>query len=88
MSDKCQSCGMPIKGDSEKMGTNSDGGKNAEYCHYCFQNGAFAQPDISVTEMQELCIEKMKEMGFPKPLGWLFTRNIPKLKRWSVDKSL
>lgn len=83
MSDKCQSCGMPIKGDEDKWGTNADGSKSSDYCLYCFQQGQFTQPDMTAAEMQEFCIGKMKEMGFPRPLGWLFTRNIPKLKRWS-----
>ncbi|WP_462172335.1 zinc ribbon domain-containing protein [Pseudoalteromonas xiamenensis] len=83
MNKNCQSCNMPIKGDPEKQGTNSDGTKNNEYCVYCYQNGAFTQPEFSVKDMQEFCIVKMKEMGLPKPLGWLFTRGIPKLKRWS-----
>ena len=83
MSKNCQSCGMPIKNDPEKQGTNLDGSKNSEYCNYCFQNGEFTQPDFSANDMQQFCIKKMKEMGFPKPLGWLFTRSIPKLKRWS-----
>lgn len=82
MSKNCQSCAMPIKGDPEKQGTNSDGSKSSEYCNFCFVEGEFTQPDFTAKDMQDFCIEKMKEMGFPKPLGWLFTRNIPKLRRW------
>lgn len=78
----CQSCGMPMKKDPELGGMNSDGSKSEDYCSYCYQNGSFTQSDITVGEMQKFCIEKMKEMGFPRPLGWLLTRNIPKLKRW------
>lgn len=74
---------MPIKGDEDKWGTNADGSKSSDYCLYCFQQGEFTQPNMTAAEMQEFCIGKMKEMGFPRPLGWLFTRNIPKLKRWS-----
>ena len=37
----CQCCGMPL-GDTDGLyGTNADGGKNDEYCWYCFQNGEF-----------------------------------------------
>jgi hypothetical protein len=78
----CQSCSMPLKKDPGEGGTNSDGTKSTMYCSYCYQNGAFTGPDMSTEEMQKLCIEKLKEMGFPRPLGWLFTRNIPKLERW------
>jgi hypothetical protein len=74
---------MPMKKDPENGGTNSDGSRSEEYCSYCFQEGAFTQPDFTAEEMQKFCIVKMKELGFPKPIGWLFTRNIPKLKRWN-----
>ena len=83
MNTKCQSCGMPIKGDTAKQGTHADQSKSELYCIHCYQHGAFTQPDINVTQMQALCISKMQEMGFPKPLAWLFTRNIPKLQRWA-----
>ena len=29
----CQSCGMPLQ-KSEDFGTNPDGSKNQEYCHF------------------------------------------------------
>ncbi|MCB9317091.1 MAG: zinc ribbon domain-containing protein [Lewinellaceae bacterium] len=79
----CQSCGMPLKRDPQGGGTNADGSKSVMYCSRCYENGAFTRPDCTVTEMQELVKGKMREMGFPGFLAGLFTRNIPKLKRWS-----
>ena len=84
MNKYCQSCGMPMARDPAGGGTNADGSKTTEYCGYCYQNGAFTQPDITAAEMQRFCIGKMKEMGYPKPIAWLFTRGIPKLKRWQA----
>lgn len=78
----CQSCGMPMKQDPGAGGTNADGSKSEEYCSYCYENGAFHNPDFTAKEMQDFCIVKMKEQGVPRFLGWLFTRSIPKLKRW------
>ena len=79
----CQSCGMPMNKDPQQGGTNTDGSKSTEYCSYCFQNGEFVSPEITTAqEMQKFCIEKMREMGTPKIIAWLFTRSIPKLKRW------
>jgi hypothetical protein len=83
MHKNCQSCGMPIKGKPELLGSNADDTKNQTYCMHCYLKGEFTQPDLSSEQMQSLCISKMKEMGIPRPLGWLFTRNIPKLARWS-----
>jgi hypothetical protein len=73
---------MAIK-DLDKLGTNTDASKISSYCMYCFQNGEFTQPDFTLAKMQKFCIENMKEMGFPELIAWLFTRSIPKLKRWT-----
>jgi len=71
-----------MKKDPQGGGTNSDGTKNTDYCSYCYQQGAFKNPDFTAKQMQDFCIVKMQEMGMPKFIGWLFTRNIPRLKRW------
>ncbi|WP_108125355.1 zinc ribbon domain-containing protein [Saccharospirillum mangrovi] len=83
MKNQCQSCGMPMKGKPDLAGTEVDGRKSALYCHYCYQDGAFTQPTFTVEEMQQFCIARMKEQGFPALLAWLFVRKLPKLKRWS-----
>ena len=82
MKDFCQSCGMPMEQDPKKGGTNADGLKSSEYCGYCYENGSFVQPDLTVKEMQKFCIQEMKKMGMPRLLGWALTRGIPKLNRW------
>lgn len=79
----CQSCGMPISKDPQGGGTNFDGSKNQEYCSYCYVGGEFTSPEIDTPQkMQKFCIEQMKKQGMPKIVAWLFTRQIPKLKRW------
>lgn len=83
MNKYCQSCGMPMKQDPQNGGTNADGSRNTEYCSYCYKDGAFSSPEIDTAQkMQEFCIGKMKEMGMPWIIAWIFTRGIPKLKRW------
>jgi len=78
----CQSCGMPMNKDPKNGGTNSDGTSNLKYCSYCYENGDFTQPNITVDEMKALVKGKMKEMGFPGFLAGFFTKGIPKLERW------
>ena len=81
----CQSCGMPMKKDPQNGGTNSDGSKNTEYCSYCYKGGAFTSPEINTPQaMQAFCIGKLKEMGMPGFVAWLFTRSIPRLRRWTA----
>lgn len=78
----CQSCGMPLKKDPKGGGTNSDGTLSQTYCSYCYENGAFRQPDITAEEMQVFVKGKLKEMGFPGFIAGFFTKGIPKLERW------
>ncbi len=77
----CQSCGMPIKIDPQKGGTNVDGSKNETYCSYCYQKGEFLF-EGTVKEMQAFCKDKMIENGASRFKAWLFTRSIPRLERW------
>lgn len=78
----CQSCGMPMHRDKKGGGTNADGSKSPMYCSHCYEAGKFTLPQISMNEMQERVIAKMKEMGMPGFVAGLFTRRIPKLARW------
>ncbi|HWR87338.1 MAG TPA: zinc ribbon domain-containing protein, partial [Acidiferrobacterales bacterium] len=60
----CQSCGMPMKKDLQRGGTDSDGSRSSEYCSYCYVSGAFTSPEIDTPQaMQRFCIGKLKEMG-------------------------
>jgi hypothetical protein len=79
----CQSCGMPLSRDPKGGGTNADGSASTMYCSYCYQSGAFTEPNISALEMQSKVKGKLKEMGFPGFLAGFFARKTPKLERWS-----
>ena len=79
----CQSCGMPL-GKDEDFGTNADGIKNDEYCLYCYQNGKFTRPDITLEEMIEQTSKAIDKEGVMslEEAKELSQQNIPKLKRW------
>jgi len=77
----CQSCGMPMKQDPQGGGTNADGSKNADYCSYCYENGAFTF-NGTVLEFQEFCRQMMVKGGYSKFKAWLFTRGMKRLGRW------
>lgn len=82
----CQSCGMPLE-NADVMGTNADGGKNEEYCVYCFTDGAFTQ-DVTMDEMIALSAAHMQELFKDDPnfnaQSALDNMNsfFPQLKRW------
>jgi hypothetical protein len=81
----CQSCAMPME-KPEIFGTHSDGSKSQEYCTYCFQEGEFTEPDISMQEMIEKCVTIMDQQKImPKDQSQdLMTKTIPFLKRWKT----
>lgn len=66
----------------EDFGTNADGTRNTEYCHYCFQNGAFVNPNASVQDVVDLSVAAMKRMHMPDSLIDQTRQYIPTLKRW------
>jgi hypothetical protein len=75
---------MPLKRDEQGGGTNADGSKSTMYCSHCFQDGNFLFPDITVEQMQARVRAKLAEFGIPRFLTGIFTRGIPKLKRWQI----
>jgi hypothetical protein len=81
----CQSCGMPLKKDEMGGGTNADGSRSGKYCSHCYEAGRFKSPEMTAAQMQVLVKGKLREMGFPPPLPWLFARSVPKLERWRAN---
>ena len=79
----CQSCGMPID-KFELCGTQEDGSRTDEYCIYCYADGNYTRPDISLTEMVEACLPHMTEHGMSRAAATKFlSEHLPKLRRWS-----
>jgi len=75
---------MPLSEQFDNYGTNADGSKSQEYCTFCFQKGAFTQPDLTLEGMVALSVEVMtRELGFAEPEARrLSNQVIPQLKRW------
>lgn len=81
-SNRCQSCGMPLKADPKGGGTNADGSRSSEYCSFCFEGGKFHNPDMTIDEMKALIIEKLGEKGYPRFIARFFTIGLSQLSRW------
>ncbi len=79
---QCQSCGMPFGKDPQGGGTEKDGSRSLMYCSFCYQNGEFVQPEMTVEKMQELVRQKLAELKVNRLFAWLAVRQIPRLKRW------
>ena len=86
----CQSCAMPLD-KLEDFGTNADGSRNAEYCHFCFVNGKFTNPNIIMEEMLKIGLKGIDEnTEMSKPMKFMIKKMYPmqlkKMKRWSGNK--
>ena len=80
----CQSCGMPLT--EEVFGTNADGSANKEYCKYCYADGAFIAPEITMNEMIDICVPHMVEQGMTKDQArQIMEQTLPVLKRWKQE---
>jgi len=68
---------------NEDFGTNTDGSKNEDYCHFCYKDGKFTDEGITMEEKISKNIEMAKKMGVPEERAREVANNtIPKLKRW------
>ncbi len=85
----CQSCGMPLTDDNK--GTNACGGRNEDYCIYCYKDGKFTQ-DMTMEQMIDHCAQFTDEIN--KNSGQNLSavqikeqmrQFFPHLKRWKSD---
>ena len=82
----CESCGMPMGETDDMYGTESNGSKSEDYCKYCYDNGAFTNPNLTLEEQIETVAAIMtKDFGFsPEDAMEQCKEGIPKLKRWKT----
>ena len=79
----CQSCGMPLNKE-ENCGTNEDNSKTNEYCKFCFEDGKFTNPDLTISEVIEKSVELSKKLWMPEDKAREIANNsITKLRRWN-----
>jgi hypothetical protein len=78
---------MPL-GKPEDFGTEAYGVRSNDYCAYCYREGAFLTPDITMEQMRDLCVDKMVELGvMPRDqASKLMRETLPRLKRWAPSR--
>ena len=77
----CQSCAMPMEKPGD-FGSNADGSKNNEYCHFCFEKGKFTDANITKEQMIRKVAGIMNQMKMPDSQIEQVKTFIPMLKRW------
>lgn len=85
MQSYCQSCGMPLV-DEKLFGTEKEGQVCRDYCTYCYELGAFKQPNVTINEMIDICVPHLKEEGMAEEEARkMLASFLPRLKRWRTD---
>lgn len=72
---------MPLD-NRELMGTEKDGSKNHDYCVYCYKDGAFTSPGMSLDEMKTLVKEQMEKRQIDSSIINMAISRLPDLRRW------
>ncbi len=84
----CQSCGMPMEEESH-FGTNKDNTKNEDYCAYCYKDGEFPAPEMTMEEMIAFNLKYNEENDYPMgpqdEAKKMMEAWFPTLKRWQAQ---
>ncbi|MET6996841.1 zinc ribbon domain-containing protein [Chitinophaga defluvii] len=79
----CQSCSMPLD-QAALLGTEKDGSPSQEYCKYCYQQGEFTHPGLSLEEMKQRMVSMMENEKLPQDILEAAVNRLPHLKRWAA----
>jgi hypothetical protein len=72
---------MPID-QPELMGTEKDGSKSTIYCKFCYRNGEFTDPDITLEAMKAHVREELNKAHAPEPAIHEAISKVQHLGRW------
>jgi hypothetical protein len=75
---------MPLENPGLR-GTESDGSGNHEYCIYCYRDGAFVKPDITLDDMRRLVKQQMEKRRMNAGIINMTQNFLPGLKRWKEN---
>ena len=77
---------MPLSS-PEHLGTEKDGSRKKYYCKYCYENGQFTQPNLTLEEMKTNVKIRMEAMSIDPDLIDLTVSSLPNLKRWRKNET-
>jgi len=82
---RCQSCGMPLSKDRNGGGTEADGSRSTRYCSYCYEDGQFRNPGLTVDQMQATVKKVVRRQGMPWLVAQFFAWRVAWLERWRTQ---
>lgn len=78
----CQCCTYPLHNINE-LGTNKDGTLNTDYCIYCYKDGAWVDPNLTVQGVVDYTIPFMTSPSMSAEQARNYLEDfVPTLKRW------
>jgi len=77
----CQSCGSPFSKNSNNYLRITSGFYDIKFCTDCFQNDQFTEPKLTMEQMRQKLVDKLRAMGMPGNLD-RFTDRLQTLERW------
>jgi len=73
---------MPLSQDPKGGGSEADGTLSTEYCSFCYRDGAFVSPDLTLEGMIAFLGPMMDSMKMPQEVVAKTKAALPSLKRW------
>ena len=77
----CQSCGMPLNKAGD-CGTEKNGDLSQTYCKYCYKDGEFTNPNMTMAGMKSEVRMEMARQNIPHGIVEKAINALPNLKRW------
>ena len=82
----CQCCTYPLN-NTDELGTNKDGTWNTDYCIYCYKDGEWVDPNLTVEGIIEFTIPYMTSPSLTaEEVRKRLEEWVPTLKRWRENK--
>lgn len=72
---------MPLN-DVEMRGSEADSSKSHLYCRYCYREGGFTHPDMSLDNMKLHIRNFMQKKNMDEMIIARTIKNLPTLGRW------
>lgn len=77
----CQSCGIPLDR-PEVLGTERDHSRSTIYCVHCYRDGAFADAEMTLDEMEDHVREGLRKVNASDETIREAVARLPYLSRW------
>lgn len=78
---------MPLD-NPEVLGTEKDGSPSSDYCKYCYRDGEFTHPGITLDEMKKRMTRILDNEKLPEDVLEAAISRLPQLKRWRSSLSI